>query len=90
MYKIMLTWNSPDGSILTEEMNETFKKANYETYVSLVDMCEKWIEKAITEYYYTMALLLCYCPYQRIRLMKGDKTIFYWSVNKYLKERRNI
>ena len=90
MYKIMLTWCSPDGRILTEELDEVFKKANYKTYEELVNMCKKWVEMAITEYYYTKALLLCYCPYQRIRLMKDDKTIIYWSVHKYLKERRNI
>ena len=89
MNKIILSWYDPDGNLQKEEMDEVFKKANYQTYKELCDMCERWVEDAIIEYG-SKEWILSYSPYQKIKFVVDGKTKEYWSVSKYLKERRYI
>ena len=87
MFKIFLKWRDPTDHIHNEEMHASLRTPSPDTFKEIVKETEKNVENLIQEYG-DKEFIWKYAPYERIVLYKDNKEIAYWSIGRYLRERR--
>ena len=87
MFKIFLKWKDRNEETHVSEMDYVFKSPSPNTFKELVSNSEKLIENLYSQYGDKEWLYL-YMVYEKIYLYKDDKLVAYWSIGKYLRERR--
>ena len=88
-YEISLEWVDIQKDTHYEVMDDSLKSHSVETYEEIVSSCEKCLEHLL-EVYGEKEWLFFYTSYQKVELRANGKLTRYWTIGKYLRERRKI
>lgn len=89
VYEITLEWVDIDKNTHYEVMDDALKTHSPDTYDDIVKCCEKCLDHLLEEYG-EKEWLFFYTSYQNVELRANGKLIKYWTIGKYLRERRKI
>lgn len=88
-YEISLEWVDIQNNTHYEVMDDSLKSHSAETYDEIVSSCEKCLDHLLEEYG-EKEWLFFYTSYQKVELRINGKLTRYWTIGKYLRERRKI